>query len=106
MPEELTGIIYEKCRNDPCSKGPLVTDNVRGEVLCGKCGLVLVEKSEDTGPESRRHDPEGYLEKARTGGLTSLMLHDRGLSTVIDLSNEEATGNLLTTDLQSTFKRL
>ncbi|MGI0010558.1 MAG: transcription initiation factor IIB [Nitrosopumilaceae archaeon] len=106
MPEELTGIIYEKCKNDPCSKGPLITDNVTGEVLCGKCGLVLVEKSEDAGPEFRRYDLEGYLEQARTGGLTSLMLHDRGLSTVINLSNKDASGNLLTTDLQSTFKRL
>ena len=106
MSADKSDIFYKKCRIDDCTKGPLVTDNATGEVLCGHCGLVLVEKSEDSGPEFRRYDLEEYLENTRTGGSTSLTLHDRGLSTVIGSSNKDASGHLLTTDQKWTFKRL
>ena len=33
--------------------GPVVTDNIKGEIFCGRCGLVLVEKIEDQSNDQR-----------------------------------------------------
>ncbi|MEK0339808.1 MAG: TFIIB-type zinc ribbon-containing protein, partial [Nitrosopumilus sp.] len=41
----------EKCPR--CGKGNLVTDANTGENFCGKCGFVITEKVEESGPEWR-----------------------------------------------------
>ena len=95
-----------KCRQNICSKGPLITDNTTGEVLCGSCGLVLIEKVEDTGPESRTHDMGEYLTKSRTGTGVSLAMYDMGLPTVISSGGKDASGNFLSSYTKNTFNRL
>jgi len=89
-----------------CPKGPLITDNVSGEILCGSCGIVLIEKGEDFGPESMGSDMAEYLTKSRTGPALSLAVHDKGLSTVIGTENKDATGNALSRNMKNTFNRL
>ena len=47
--------VVQKSTKDACvegrqSHGPLITDTVRGEILCASCGAVLVDKVEDTTP--------------------------------------------------------
>jgi len=106
MPSDACGIVCEECKPEKRVKGPLITDNVTGEVLCGKCGLVLIEKFEDTSGESRSYNLEDYMGKTRTGPATKLLLSDKGLATIIDYENKDASGNQLTTELRSTFKRL
>ena len=106
MPKEACGIVCEECKGEKRVIGPLITDNVTGELLCGKCGLVLIEKSEDTGAESRSYSFEDFIGKSRTGPATKLLLSDKGLATIIDFENKDASGNQLTSELKSTFKRL
>ena len=39
----------EKCPR--CGKGKMVTDNESGEMFCSKCGFVMSEKLQESGPE-------------------------------------------------------
>jgi transcription initiation factor TFIIB len=94
------------CPQSGDKHGPLVTDSIRGEVLCGTCGAVLVEKVEDSGPEERSYTMEDYTNKSRTGIASSLSLHDKGLTTVIDRKDRDASGNYLSSDMRMIFHRL
>ena len=87
------------------SHGPVVTDDVKGEIFCGSCGLVLVEKLEDSS-EQRSFTPEEYNNKTRTGPASTLSKHDKGLSTVIGIANKDATGNSISSYMKYTFNRL
>ena len=84
----------------------MITDDVSGELLCGSCGVVLVERVEDSGPEDRIHDREEYLIKSRTGSGSTLAMHDMGLTTVISTGSKDASGNFLSSDMKNTFRRL
>jgi len=86
--------------------GPLVTDSIRGEILCGSCGLVLLDKVEDSGPEQRSFTMEDYAEKSRTGLGSALSIHDKGLSTVIGSKDKDATGTSISPYMKNTFNRL
>lgn len=98
--------IFENCKKPRCTKGPMITDTVSGEVVCGTCGLVLIEKSEDPSPESRTHDMEELYAKSRTGPGSSLAIHDKGLATNIGFDNRDAMGNPMSSELKRTFDRL
>ncbi len=89
-----------------CGKNSLLTDEDTGEQFCGKCGFVISEKVESSGPEWRSFQSDGGSNPARTGAPTSLTIHDRGLSTVINSSNKDATGKSLTPSMRVTINRL
>lgn len=93
-----------KCKLDTCGIYPTVTDTERGEIVCGSCGLVLLQKLEDTHDETR-YTQEEYMTQTRTGPATSLSMHDRGLSTRIG-DNKDSTGNALSNKTKMTFSRL
>ncbi|AFS81374.1 transcription factor TFIIB cyclin-related protein [Candidatus Nitrosopumilus koreensis AR1] len=82
------------------------TDNVTGEQFCGKCGYVVSEKSNESGPEWRAFQTDSGANPARTGAPSSLLIHDMGLSTVINPINKDATGKPLSTSMKSTIERL
>ena len=46
------------------------------------------------------------IDTARTGAPTSLTRHDKGLSTVINPANKDATGRPLSSSMKSTITRL
>ena len=69
-----------KDRCPRCGKGNVVTDHNTGENFCGKCGFVITEKADESGPEWRSFSNEGE-NKSRAGVPTSLAMHDMGLST-------------------------
>jgi transcription initiation factor TFIIB len=98
--------MFEKCTLKVCPRGPLVTDNNTGEILCASCGLVLIEKIDSMGPESRSFDLEQFNEKSRTGNKSSLAIHDMGLATSIGSQDKDASGNLLSGYMKNTFNRL
>jgi transcription initiation factor TFIIB len=98
--------ILENCKKPRCTKGPMITDSISGEIICGSCGLVLIEKIEDSSPESRAHDMEEFYTKSRTGPASSLAIHDRGLATNIGLDNRDASGNILHGNIRYAFDRL
>ncbi len=88
-----------------CGKKALITDTETGEIFCGGCGFVLSERIENPGPE-RRSFAEDRVNRERTGVGTSLAIHDKGLSTVINPTNKDATGKPLSNSMKNTLKRL
>lgn len=92
-----------KCKIFGCKGKPLIADDVTGEIICGCCGSILVEKSVDVNPE-RTSDTEEFLAKARTGPEQSLSMYDMGMMTVI--SNRDALGKSLAGPMKDRFERL
>lgn len=84
----------------------MITDFVSGEQVCGTCGLVLIEKSEDQNHEFGTQSMEDFYAKRRTGPMPSLAIHDNGLATNIGFDNKDASGNLLSSNIKQTFNRL
>ena len=96
-------IICCLCLNDQ----NVITDVESGEVICGNCGMVIIEKTQDTSiPEWRAFTVEEKNKKARTGGPTLLARHDRGLATIIGRTNKDASGQVLDATMRSIFERL
>jgi transcription initiation factor TFIIB len=89
-----------------CGKNSLLTDEDTGEQFCSKCGFVASEKLQASGPEWRSFQKDGGADPARTGAPSSLMIHDMGLSTVINPLNKDASGKPLSTSMKSTIERL
>ena len=94
-----------KCQLDACKTYPVITDTERGEMLCGGCGLVLVQNIADMSHESQGYTTEEFMSQARTGPATSLTMHDKGLSTVIG-NNTDSSGHALSSKTKMTFGRL
>jgi len=91
---------------DTCKTYPVVTDNETGEMICGGCGLVLVQKMADDSYESHGYTQEEFMTLTRTGPATSLTMHDQGLSTVIGKDNRDSSGNSLSSKTKYEFRRL
>ncbi len=89
-----------------CGKNSLLTDEVTGEQFCSKCGYVISEKLDASGPEWRSFQKETGVDPTRTGAPTSLMMHDRGLATIISPMNKDSSGKPLTSTMKSTIERL
>lgn len=103
--------VFQAKPDDSCpatggKHGPLVTDSLRGEVLCAGCGSVLADHVEDQGPESRSFTMEEYSQNSRTGLASTLSIHDKGLSTVIGSTDRDASGNFISSSMKTAFHRL
>ena len=94
-----------KCQLDTCKTYPIITDSERGEIVCGGCGLILVQNIADISYESNSYTLEGFMKQARTGPATSLTMYDKGLSTVIG-TNKDFSGNPLSSKTKYEFNRL
>ena len=102
-------LVFEKGKtylHEGESHGPLVTDNIRGEILCARCGVILADKVEDSGPEQKSFSAEDYNNSTRTGLGSALSIHDKGLSTIIGNTDRDASGNSISTYMKYTFNRL
>ena len=90
-----------------CGKNSMITDNVTEERFCQKCGYVISETLQDSGPEWRSFSKqEGTSDPTRTGAPTSLAMHDRGLATIIGPTNRDSSGKPLSSTMKSTIERL
>ena len=94
-----------ECKLDTCKTYPAITDSERGEIVCGGCGLILLQNMSDASYESNGYTQEDFMKLARTGPATSLTMHDRGLSTVIG-TNKDSTGKALSSKTKYDFNRL
>lgn len=102
-------LVFEKGKkylHEGESHGPFVTDNVRGEILCARCGMILADKVEDSSPEQQSFSTEDYSNSTRTGLGSALSIHDKGLSTVIGNTDRDASGNSISTYMKYAFSRL
>ena len=96
-------IICSTCKKDQT----IITDEVTGEIVCSKCGLVISDKIQDTRQEWRDFlNTEEAKDRRRTGIPTSLALHDRGLYTMIGRGHKDARGQVLDASMRSTMGRL
>ena len=94
-----------KCKLDACKTYPAITDSERGEIVCGGCGLILVQNLADASYENNGYTQEDFMKQTRTGPATSLTMFDKGLSTVIG-SNKDSSGNALPSKTKYEFNRL
>ncbi|WP_128478248.1 transcription initiation factor IIB [Halorussus pelagicus] len=86
--------------------GNLVSDEERGETVCGECGLVVDEDQIDPGPEWRAFDASEKDQKSRVGAPTTNTMHDKGLSTNIGWQDKDAYGNSLGSRQREKMQRL
>ena len=83
----------DKIRRCPeCGSTELYQDYERGEITCGRCGLVLDDNYIDQGQEWRMSSSEKSDSRSRTGLAMTNLLHDRGLSTGISVANSDSYG--------------
>jgi len=94
-----------KCQLDTCKTYPAITDSERGEIVCGGCGLILLQNMADASYENNGYSSEDFMKLSRTGPATSLTMNDRGLSTVIG-TNKDSTGKALSSKTKYEFNRL
>jgi transcription initiation factor TFIIB len=89
-----------------CSNGQMVTDPESGEVICRNCGIVMLDKIQESRPEWRAFNADDSNDRSRTGTPSSLARHDMGLSTVIGRADKDASGNRIDISMRSTMDRL
>jgi transcription initiation factor TFIIB len=74
--------------------------------VCEDCGLVHSEKHIDRGPEWRAFDADQKKKRTRTGAPMTYMIHDKGLSTMIDWKNRDIFGKEIPAKLRGQIYRL
>jgi transcription initiation factor TFIIB len=84
----------------------ILFDENRGLLVCEQCGLVHSEKQIDHGPEWRAFDADQKKKRTRTGAPMTYMIHDKGLSTMIDWKNRDIFGKEIPAKLRSQIYRL
>ena len=75
-------------------------------MVCETCGLVLDDAFIDQGPEWRAFDSEQREKRARTGAPMSMLIHDKGLSTMIGWKNKDSYGKSIPTRNRAQLYRL
>lgn len=88
-----------------CCNGQLVTDPESGEMACNKCGVVSLDRVQETRGEWRTLD-SGSNDRSRVGSPTSLAYHDMGLATVIGKENKDSSGHQLNASMNQRIQRL
>ena len=83
-----------------CGKSKVI--EIDHEVICKTCGIVLQNIENSLGNDEFTND----INDRRTGAPTSLTMHDRGLSTVINSVNKDVTGKPLSNANRAMVQRL
>ncbi|MEM2897023.1 MAG: transcription initiation factor IIB [Candidatus Bathyarchaeia archaeon] len=82
-----TEILQSEIRACPeCGGDKFIRDYENAEIVCTGCGYVIAEKLTDTRPEWRAFDDEQKAKRTRVGAPLTYTIHDKGLSTIIDLT--------------------
>jgi len=98
-------LIIEKNTCTECGENIFFDEN-RGLLVCESCGLVHSENYIDRGPEWRAFDAEQRKKRTRTGAPMTYMIHDKGLSTMIDWKNKDFYGREIPAKLRGQIYRL
>jgi len=101
-----TTALRERAVTCPECNGALESNEKRAEQVCSQCGLVVEADEIDHGPEWRSFDPGDEAAKSRVGAPTTNLMHDRGLSSVIDWRDEDGYGNTLDPRQRRKMQRL
>lgn len=79
---------------DP-SESRMITDVESGEIICNRCGIVVVKNLEDTTKIWHKVEDADSKIDTRNGNPSSLTLYDQGLTTRIGNTNRDASGNVI-----------
>lgn len=77
----------EKISCPSCRSSTVIQDEIRGEKICTRCGLVLLEKKMDKGPEWYS-EPGEQTGRADTSSGSDITQHDLGLGSKIGTSSD------------------
>ncbi|MBD3351970.1 MAG: transcription initiation factor IIB [Candidatus Lokiarchaeota archaeon] len=89
-----------------CKDKNIIYDTSTGDVICSSCGLVIEHHLIDQGAEWRAFNTEEKDRKSRVGAPTTLTIHDKGLSTIIDWRDKDAQGKKLSPKRRAEASRL
>jgi len=78
-----------------CGNTNLIRDHEAGELVCEQCGFVVSSTLLDHGPEWRAFDLEQREKRPRVGAPLTWIIHDKGLSTIIDWHDRDYHGRKL-----------
>ncbi|MDI6819549.1 MAG: TFIIB-type zinc ribbon-containing protein [Candidatus Hodarchaeaceae archaeon] len=70
-----------------CGSSAVLHDQIRGEQICTRCGLVIMERLLEPGPEWRFKPSEGAARADVTAGI-DITQHDLGLGSKLDWSED------------------
>ncbi|HYM41086.1 MAG TPA: TFIIB-type zinc ribbon-containing protein [Thermoplasmata archaeon] len=102
-----TQLDAEEEQSCPECKGiHLVLDEVRGELVCDSCGLVLQDHALDRSPEWSAYAPEDAARLAHTGAPRDPLSGATGLTTVIAVPHRDAHGNAIPSGERGAFYRM
>jgi transcription initiation factor TFIIB len=82
----------------------MITDVESGEIICNRCGIVVVRDLEDT--KKIWHKVEDNGSDTRNGNPSSLTLYDQGLTTKIGNTNRDASGNVINSMMMIRLNRM
>ncbi len=77
-----------------------------GDIVCGKCGLVMRERQIDQGAEWRAFTNEERNARSRTGGPTRYTYADKGLSTMIGWGKKYSTSKRFSPERRAEIARM
>lgn len=88
-----------------CKSTEVLFDREMGELVCRKCGIVLVEKLESL--EDALDNTLGAVQNFSNTGLPSSLAHfDKGLSTIIPYSTIDGNGSALNSEQRANMQRM
>lgn len=96
--------ILEYCFNEKHTSP--ITDVNTGEIFCGDCGMVLLEKSVDRSDGSNILTRDDYMNKTRNGPPSKIAISDMSKSSIISKGNFDANGNKILAKNKIHFSRL
>ncbi len=102
--EQGEGSVYTKCPE--CGFDELKQDYRRGELVCVDCGIVIDNLYVDDGPEWSGGTFEEWQKRARTGAPMTVMLHDKGLTSVIGNDRKDVYGSSFSEEKKRQINRL
>jgi transcription initiation factor TFIIB len=89
-----------------CKSTNVIRDYEWAEVVCRDCGFVIADRLTDSGPEWRAFDDAQKARRARVGAPMTFSIHDKGLSTMIDMQDKDTFGKNLTPGQRAQVYRL
>ncbi len=89
-----------------CGQSTFTKDYARGERTCSVCGLVASDRTTDTGPEWRAFTAEEENARARVGAPATYTIADKGISTMIDWRNRDASGKAIKSTTRAAMYRM
>lgn len=101
-----TDIDLDVIKCPECNNEEIVTDIHRGESTCSRCGIVIESKIIDSGAEWRAFNQDERERRSRVGSPNSVLIHDKGLSTIIGYENRDIFGNKLSATRRAQIYRL